>query len=115
MDLLQVGGIVGAGFAALVGWFKYNREVGLRPVHDEKLREKIRSEIELILPFQNGERNEIEQALSFLATSNKGNRKRIDAIEEDLRSYQREHANLLDQTRDLRIQLNRLRDEQATP
>ncbi len=101
--------------AALGGWWKFRSEVAKRPLHEEQLRQRVLAIITELLPYQNGERNDIRAALSFLGNSSKSNRERIDAIEEDFRNMRREHGNLLDQTRDLRIQLNRLRDEQAAP
>ncbi len=115
MDASQIAGLIGTGVAAFVGWFVYQDEVKKRPYREEKLREKIRLEIVDLLPYQNGEREDVRRALSFLGNSSKSNRERIDAIEEDFRNMRREHNNLLDQTRDLQIGLKRLRDEQASP
>ena len=97
MDLTQVGGIIGTGAAALVAWFRYQKAVRGRPI------------------FENGEKAAVREALRLIGADNENNRDRIDAIERELRLHRREHANLLDQTRELRIELNRLRDEQASP
>ncbi len=95
MELGQVGGIIGTSVAALVAWFKYARAVKERPI------------------FINGEREAVRKALSLLGAASADYRMRLDALELASEEGRREHNRLHDQIRELRIQINRLRDQQT--